>query len=174
MECSAYTASQRHQWWGCLRVAEGLGGTSINRRRRALVAIGHSYLQQYHCLVGTRIHLHLLLIAKAFPHLLESLELPEQVAGVPFLMSLSWYPREEWNQLLEDFVDADQYPSRWNEWRQRAETGLETLGSRGTLRIPIELSRSEILAYCHDKRLPNNSQTRVALANEKLMRQVRA
>lgn len=139
-----------------------------------LVAIGHAYLQQYHCLVGTRIHLHLFLIAKAFPHLVESLELPEHVGGVPSVMTLIWYPRDQWNQLLEDFVDADKYPSRWNEWRQGAETGFETLGSRGTLMVPIELSRAEILAYCRDKRRPNDSQTRLALANEKLMKQVKA
>jgi hypothetical protein len=137
-----------------------------------LVAIGHTYLKRHHCLVGTRIHLHLYLIATAFPHLVETLKLPDYALGVPLLMTLIWYPREEWNQLRLDFVDADKYPLSWNEWRHRAETGLETLGSRGTVIIPIELSHAEIVAYCGDKRIPNSSQARLTLANEKLMRQV--
>jgi hypothetical protein len=139
-----------------------------------LVAIGHAYLRQHHCLVGTRIHLHLSLIAKAFPHLVEHLELPEPISGVPLWMTMIWYRREEWEQLLAEFADANKYPRKWNEWRQRAETGVETLGSSGTMMIPIELSRQEILDYCREKQLPNDSQARLSLANEKLMRQVKA
>lgn len=139
-----------------------------------LVAIGHSYLAQHHCLVGTRIHLHLYLIAKAFPHLLKSLDLPDEKSGLPLFMTMIWYPRAEWELMRKDFVDADKYPLSWNDWRHRAEKGLETLGSRGSVMIPIELSRSEIAAYCRDKNIPNDSQARLGLANEKLMRQVRA
>lgn len=138
-----------------------------------LVAIAHSYLQQYHCLVGTRIHLHLMLIARAFPHLFEEKEVLEQSSALPMLMTLIWYPREDWEQLRNNFVDADKYPLRWNEWRQRAETGLETLGSRGKIMIPIELSNAEILEYCRERNLPNECETRLALANEKLMRGIR-
>jgi hypothetical protein len=153
----------RKDWLEC---RSGAGGGH-------LVAIGHTYLQQHHCLIGTRIHLHLAVIAKAFPHLLEDSEMPEQSEAIPMLMTLIWYPREEWEQLRDDFVDSDRYPLKWNEWRQRAEIGLETLGARGTLMIPIELSRPEIATYCREKRLQNDSQARLALANEELMDQIR-
>lgn len=57
--------------------------------------------------------------------------MPEESAAIPMIVTLIWYPREEWEQLRGDFVDADKYPLKWNEWRQRAETGPRDSGSAG-------------------------------------------
>jgi len=144
--------------------------TSIERK---LVGIGHTYLKTARCLVGTRIGSFLSLIAANHPELFESPDIDKATASIPLFTALIWYRREDWDDLMSDFRDADKYHTSWNEWRQAYETSLDALSRNQRHLVPIELTRDEIRDYCREQGRPNDSSARTKLANRKLVAQLR-
>ena len=131
-----------------------------------LVAVGHTYLQRQHVLVGTRMPLYLGLIERSHPEVLASAG--PKYNPEPILMGMVWYIRDEWDELMSDFADARNMPDSWEEWRNKAEEGIEELSIAGKLAIPIEVTAEEIRDFCKHQELTNNGYSRSSLAGFKM------
>lgn len=143
--------------------------------RRYLVGIGHTYLKQAHCLIGTRINVFLTLIVANHHDIAAEFSVDEgdQQAEIPQYLTMVWYRKEDWPQLMNDFDDAEKYHASWSQWRQTFENGLEELGRRGMHPVPVEITRDEIVDHCKNHRQPNTSETRLALASKKFVDAIR-
>gem|GEM_PF-6251577 len=105
------------------------------------------------------------MIDRNWPELLEA----EGKAYLPHptMMSIVWYKREEWGELMRDFVDAAEMSPTWEQWRHRAEELIEKLSISGLLPIPVDVSAAEIRDFCQVHRLKNVSHARGELASVK-------
>jgi len=130
-----------------------------------LCAAAHTYLANEALLIGTRLGPYLAMIDRNWPELLEA----EGKAYLPHptMMSIVWYKREEWGELMRDFVDAAEMSPTWEQWRHRAEELIEKLSISGLLPIPVDVSAAEIRDFCQVHRLKNVSHARGELASVK-------
>lgn len=132
-------------------------------------AVGHTYLQTQHVLVGTRLNVYLGMIQQSHPEVIEK-------AGVgyspePIMIGLVWYVQNEWDELMRDFDDSDKMPKTWEEWRQKAESGIEEMAIQGKIAMPVPMTALEIRSFCSQQRLKNNGFARSNLAGVKLAQQ---
>jgi hypothetical protein len=133
-------------------------------------AVGHTYKAREHLLIGTRLCVYLAMIEQSHPDLLHS-------AGEGFnpeaiMMGIVWYLRDEWDELMQDFDDAESMPNSWEEWRNKAEEGIEEMAIRGKIPLPIEVNAAEIREFCIQQNLKNNGYTRSSLINAKMAEQL--
>lgn len=132
-------------------------------------AVGHTYLQSQHVLVGTRLNVYLGMIQQSHPEVIAE-------AGIgyspqPIMMGIVWYARSEWDELMRDFDDANNMSDTWEEWRQGAESGIEEMAIRGKVAMPVPMTAQEIRDFCFKQKLKNNGYARSTLASAKMAEQ---
>ena len=130
-----------------------------NALERTLVGIGHTYLSQHNCLVGTKLRIFISFIAANHADLFIEEDVDHQNT-IPMFLALVAYKKEEWETLMSQFDDAANMQNSWAEWRNAAENGIEHMDRSGKVIIPIELSADEIQTYCKTHSLPNTGQSR--------------
>ena len=129
-------------------------------------AVGHTYNQRDHVLVGTQLSVYLGMIQASHPELLQSAG--DGFNPEPIMMGFVWYLRDEWGELMRDFDDAENMPASWEEWRNKAEKGIEEMAILGKVPIPIEVNALEIREFCDQHELKNNGYARSSLISAKM------
>lgn len=132
-------------------------------------AVGHTYKEREHVLVGTRLSVYLGMIQASHPELLQSAG--DGFNPEPIMMGFVWYLRDEWDELMRDFDDAENMQSSWESWRSGAEKGIEEMAILGKIPIPIEVTAKEIREFCDQHNLKNNGYARSSLAGAKMAEQ---
>ncbi|MEX2206661.1 MAG: hypothetical protein WEF50_10585 [Myxococcota bacterium] len=132
---------------------------------RRLVGIAHTYRKRPGCLVGTRINGCVAAILHHYPNL-------DPTAGqgsrgaIP--VGVVWYRESDWPRIRREFEDGHQMHASFNEWREAAQTGIETLLKRGVEAVPVPLAIEEITKYCTETGQPNIGRTRGELASRRV------
>lgn len=141
---------------------------AIDFNCRRLVGIGHTYIEQHNCLVGTKISLYMKFIAQHYPQLFPK---PESLKDneIPMFMCLVGYLRDEWDELMLNFNDAENMQDSWLQWRDSVETGIEHYSKSGVIPLVVNLTNQEIVDYCQKTGSKNIGQTRNIIASKKFM-----
>lgn len=132
-------------------------------------AVGHTYNQSEHILVGTRLQVYLGMIEQSHPELLFSAG--KKFNPEPIFMGFVWYLREEWEQLMLDFDDAANMQKTWEEWRHQAENGIEEMAMKGKVPLPVRVTAQEIREFCQQQGIRNNGYARSSLISAKMAEQ---
>jgi len=67
-----------------------------------------------------------------------------------------WYRREDYDRRLAIMYDAEQFPSRFEEWGYTAWRQIDGIRSRGAVIQQIFLEPDQFLAFCEKKGLAKN------------------
>jgi hypothetical protein len=140
----------------------------VERRPRRLVGIAHTYLRRPGCMVGTRINGCVAAILHHYPELDPCRDRPESIP-----LAMVWYREADWPAIKRDFADGANMHATFNEWREAAQTGIESLRRRGVEAVPVHLSLDEIARYCAKTGQPNTGRTRGQLASRRLAQAIR-
>lgn len=82
------------------------------------------------------------------------------------ITGLFWMERSDWDALLPHFTDRAKLPATYEEWRRRAEQGLQTLSQGGKHEvIKVRAEPDEFLRWCRAKGLDINSNARSEYAS---------
>jgi len=150
------------------KAAENVG----EKRFRYLAGIGHTFIEQHNCLVGTKLAFILRYIANQHPELFqEAREIGKD--EIPMFLCFVGYLKDEWNLLMENFDDAANMQDSWLLWRDSLETGIEQMTKNGTFPVVMTVTDSEIMEYCRENGVRNVGKTRIAVANEKFVKMIR-
>ena len=80
-------------------------------------------------------------------------------------LSVAWYKPEQWNRLLEISADAAELEATFAEWLIHAEKTLKALGRRGVFPEKVDLDTEALLAWCNERNLKINSESRSQYAS---------
>ncbi len=91
------------------------------------------------------------------------------------VVGIGFYKREQWQQLLDTAADADILEKTYDEWMDVLDSSLEKIPAYGIEPELVEVDVDELLAFCKERDLRNNAETRAkfiakvaaAKANEK-------
>ena len=142
----------------------------VHRRPRRLVGIAHTCLERPGCMVGTRINGCIAAILHQYPEI-------DPYAGrgsqesIP--VAVVWYREADWPSIKRDFADGESMHRTFNEWREAAQSGIESMTRRGVQAIPVPLGLEEITQYCAETEQPNTGRTRSQLASKRLAEALR-
>jgi len=131
-----------------------------------LAGIAHTYHQERHCMVATRIDVYLACISQNNPALRSVLD-PADTQPQSFT-GICWYRKEEWEALLASADDADTMHATWAEWRQAALELVNKCVAAGIVAARVEVTVEEIEEYCRTRGVMNTGKARSELASIKV------
>ena len=74
--------------------------------------------------------------------------------------SIAWYKPEQWSRLLDISADRDDLEQTYGEWQLQAEKALADLAKRGGYPEKVVVDTEELLAWCNERGLPVNGESR--------------
>lgn len=84
----------------------------------------------------------------------------------PSIKAMVWYREENWEKLLELFVDSEKLPSSYKEWYERAVAMQKDMENQGHGVIKVYIDPETFPQWCETKGLPMDSEARSQLAIE--------
>jgi hypothetical protein len=84
------------------------------------------------------------------------------------ILAMTWYRREDWQQLIAIFEDAHLLPPTYEQWLARAETGRRRYEKDGALVEKIYIDPKNFPAWCQKRSLKADAEARTQYANELL------
>src|SRR5215203_1667568 len=75
------------------------------------------------------------------------------------VIGIAWWRREQWERLLQISEDADSQYDSYDEWLADAEKNLAG-GVNGISGEKVDIDVEELLAWCNEKGLAVNGQSR--------------
>jgi hypothetical protein len=82
------------------------------------------------------------------------------------ILAMTWYRREDWDQLITIFEDAHLLPPTYEEWQERAEAGRQRYESNGAVVEKIYIDPQNFPAWCRKRNLKADAEARTRYANE--------
>lgn len=83
-------------------------------------------------------------------------------------VGLAWYRKDEWPQLLEVSVDADQLEGSWDEWVRHARKKLARMVTQGVPVEKVDVGVDDLVAWCRRQGRPVDASARADFALDKL------
>ena len=84
------------------------------------------------------------------------------------VFGIAWYKSEQWELLKKISLDADQLENTYVEWLEFAQKKLLELQAMGYKFEKVEVDVGELLAWCNERSLPVNSDSRAEFVTFKL------
>ena len=81
-------------------------------------------------------------------------------------IGLAWYHEDDYERLLQLFVDRDRLHQSHKQWLEAATHGLEELQSQGYIVEKVYITPDEFTAWCSSKGMPPNAKARTSYVNE--------
>lgn len=82
------------------------------------------------------------------------------------ILAMTWYRREDWEELLSVFEDAHLLPPTYDHWLERAEAGRKQYESSGALVEKVYIEPGSFPAWCRKRNLKADAEARTRYANE--------
>jgi len=79
---------------------------------------------------------------------------------VQMRFSIAWYKPEQWHRLREISADADILETTFEEWLAIAEKALADFAARGGRAEKVLVDTEDLLAWCNERNLPVNGESR--------------
>jgi len=80
--------------------------------------------------------------------------------SVKINLAVAWYKPEQWEMLCEISEDSDQLEETYGEWLAHAEKTLKNIIAQGVFPEKILLDVEELQAWCKERGLPINGESR--------------
>lgn len=84
----------------------------------------------------------------------------------PSVQAMVWYKEEDWETLKNLFVDGDNLPAGYEEWRRRAEDMKNQAQAAGDAVIKVFIDPQTFPEWCEKKGMAMDSEARSQLAIE--------
>jgi hypothetical protein len=83
-------------------------------------------------------------------------------------LSIAWYKPEQWQRLLGVSADLDQLEKTFGEWQIMAEKAFQNFAAQGVFPEKVVVDVENILAWCNERELPVNGESRSQYASRLL------
>jgi hypothetical protein len=83
-------------------------------------------------------------------------------------IGIGWYTPESYRELLAIADDRDALPDTFEEWEKQARKTLFIMRGEGHEPEQVFLNISELRAWCLERKLPINGNTRADFVSKKL------
>ena len=81
---------------------------------------------------------------------------------------VAWYRPEQWQRLRDIAEDVDNLEETYDAWLQTAERMLRDGIPAGVVVEKIDIDVEEVLAWCNERGLPMNAQSRTQFVVERV------
>ena len=81
---------------------------------------------------------------------------------------VAWYRPEQWQRLRDVSEDVDNLEETYDAWLQTAERMLRDGIPAGVVVEKIDIDVEEVLAWCNERGLPMNAQSRTRFVAERV------
>jgi len=85
-----------------------------------------------------------------------------------------WYRREDWDELMTLFPDADALDDSYDDWLANARNLMDEIAELGHIGEPVYLFPAEFRHWCAMRNRPMNAEARSEFASEFVRRKYRA
>jgi hypothetical protein len=75
-------------------------------------------------------------------------------------LSVAWYKPEQWPRLKEISADRDKLEATYGEWQIMAEKAMADFAAQGGFPEKVVVDTEELLAWCNERDLPVNGESR--------------
>ena len=75
-------------------------------------------------------------------------------------LAIAWYKPEQWRRHHEVAADPDRLEKTFGEWQIIAEKAMKDFAARGVFPVKVVVDVEELLAWCNEKGLPVNGESR--------------
>lgn len=82
------------------------------------------------------------------------------------IQAMVWYKEEDWDTLLDLFVDTELLPQNYHDWSERAESKKIEVEAAGHQVIKVFIDPVTFPGWCKEKKMEMNSEARAQLAIE--------
>lgn len=89
----------------------------------------------------------------------------------PELQVMVWYNKEDWENCLSLFDDAQLLPKNYNEWHKRANAMVSEVEASGDLVVKVTIDTVLFPAWCKEKGRKMDADSRTTFAIEAVQRQ---
>jgi len=83
-------------------------------------------------------------------------------------IGLAFYREEDWGRLLEISEDRGELEDSWLEWRENMKTAEQHIKAVGVSYEFVEIDLDELSAFCCERELGINSESRSLFIEEKI------
>lgn len=84
----------------------------------------------------------------------------KELEPVSMKLGVAWYMPEQWKRLREVSEDRSEIEDTFEEWQVNAEKGIRLMQSQGIIPEKVLLDVEKFLAWCSEKALPPNGESR--------------
>lgn len=84
------------------------------------------------------------------------------------IIGIPWYNRKNYQALLAIFPDRNNFPSTFDDWKERANNHIRQQLQEGVIYYRVVIRPAEIQAYCAALGLEINGLARIRYVNETL------
>ncbi|PIE65214.1 MAG: hypothetical protein CSA26_05035 [Desulfobacterales bacterium] len=89
----------------------------------------------------------------------------------PELQVMTWYNKEDWDQLKTLFSDGHLLPSSHESWLQMAEKAKKSAEEEGDIVVTVTIDTVLFPDWCHEHNRPTDAESRTAFAIETVKKQ---
>jgi trans-aconitate methyltransferase len=82
------------------------------------------------------------------------------------VLGIGFYRREQWPLLLETAADSQLLEKTYDDWMAVLDASIEKIRANGLEPELVDVDVEELLAFCKEQKLPNNSASRARFIAE--------
>jgi hypothetical protein len=82
------------------------------------------------------------------------------------IIAMTWYRRDDWEQLRAIFADAHLLPADHDQWLQRAESQRRMYEEKGVVVEKVHIDPQTFPEWCRKRALKIDAEARTRYANE--------
>lgn len=83
-------------------------------------------------------------------------------------LAFCWYEPEEWEKLKRIAKDSGSLDDSYEEWKSNANDAISEIRGQGNIIQKISIKMDELVTWCQENSLENNSEARSNYAAKKL------
>ncbi|MDH3346628.1 MAG: hypothetical protein OEM02_00810 [Desulfobulbaceae bacterium] len=88
------------------------------------------------------------------------------MSEAPMIQAMVWYREEDWNRLMEIFVDRHLIPQTFKEWEEKALENVEKAKLAGDTPVKVYIDPEPFLGWCKNKKVSPDADARTTFALE--------
>ena len=89
----------------------------------------------------------------------------------PELQVMTWYNKEDWNDLKKLFSDAHLLPPSYEEWLKMAEKAKKQAEKQGDIVVKVTIDTVLFPVWCRENKRPTDAESRTTFAIEAVKKQ---
>jgi len=86
------------------------------------------------------------------------------------IIGVCWYQPDEWEMLKQTATDSETLDDSYEDWKKNANRAINGLRSNNTKVKKVNVKINELIVWCGENKLENNSKTRSRYAAWKLLK----